>query len=365
MSDSNNIQSSGIHEQGDSKSLRSVVHSSGAPNLSHKKAFKHKRSSISECIHYLHQVIKQNNHLNADGSSGVSDDTSRTRRDILEQGFRVLNDLGYKIRKVCNFNNTHMQALASYWESQPLSASTLQWRFSVFRTFSVWIGKKGMVGVAAGYLKNPELAMRLYVANEDKGWVGKGVEIMPKIELAFSKDPFVGIHLLIMWSFGLSTGQAWQFHPKDVEMDSKVVDIKHGPMNGQEREEPIMTPWQQQVLAIAKSFANDSSGTLIPSRYKRGQWRTHFYRICDKCGISRKHGIVPFGLRHERANDIYKELTGTDSPVRGGVEIVEGHLHAIDAQARLIVAKTLGHSRTKSVGAYLGKKPRKKNTPKD
>ncbi len=323
---------------------------------------KNKHSAMGECAYHLYEVLKVHNHYDADGHGGVvSYATSRAREDILKQGFKVLHDSGLKIRNVRNFNNSHMQALANHWESQPLSPSTMQLRFCVFRTFCSWIGKKGMVGEASNYLENPLRAKRTYVAKEDKGWVAKGVEILPKIELAFSKDPFVGIQLLLMWAFGLRAREAWQFHPDDIALlMSNMVDVKHGTKNGREREVPIMTPWQQQVIAMAKGYVNGSTGSLIPSKYKRSQWAPRFYRICGKCGISRKNGIVPHGLRHERANDLYYQLTGTNSPVRGGAEQVEKHLMAIDTAARRIVAEHMGHSRVQITGAYCGKKPRVK-----
>ena len=322
---------------------------------------KNKVGAMSECKYHLYEVLKVHNHYDADGNGGVvSYATSRAREDILLQGFKTLHDCGLKIRNVRNFNNSHMQSLAHHWESQPLSPSTLQLRFSVFRTFCTWIGKKGMVGDAAGYLKNPKLAKRSYVAKQDKGWVAKGIEILPKIELAFSKDPFVGMQLLLMWAFGLRAREAWQYHPQDVSLLASVANIEYGAKNGRERDVPVMNPWQQQVLAMAKGYVNNSTGSLIPSRYKRDQWGPRFYRICGKCGISRKHGIVPHGLRHERANDLYFQLTGTNSPVRGGAEQVEKHLLAIDTAARRIVAQHMGHTRTQITGAYCGKKPREK-----
>lgn len=331
----------------------------GANGAKPKKGRKHKHSALSECRYRLYQILKEKNHYDAEGGGVVSYATSRAREDILKQGFKALNGLGYKIRNVRNFNNTHMRALARHWESQPLAASTIQLRFSVFRTFCVWIGKNGMVREAAEYLENPDAAKRIYVATEDKGWVAKGIEILPKIEEAFKKDKHVGIQLLLMWAFGLRARESWQFHP--VEADKgEVVEIKFGAKNGRVREVPILNPWQQQVLFLAKGYVNDSTGSLIPSRYKRDQWGPHFYRICGKCGISRKHGIVPHGLRHEHANDLYHVLTGINSPVRGGAEQVEKHLLAIDAAAREIIAECLGHSRIQIVGAYCGKKPRKK-----
>jgi integrase len=327
-----------------------------------KKRWKPKGHTLSDCIHFLTQVLKKHNHHDAESAGGVSYATSRARQDILNQGFKYLHEHGYKIVNVRNFNTTHMRVLAHHWESQPLSASTLQLRFSVFRTFCTWIGKKGMVGDAAEYLSNPKLAKRTYVAKKDKGWVVKGVEILPKIGEVFAKDPFVGIQLLLMWAFGLRAREAWQFRPVVADMVD-VAAVNWGTKGGLDRKVPIRNPWQRQVLAMAKGYANDSTGSMIPSRYTRIQWQAYFYRVCRRCGISRANGYVAHGLRHECANDLYKELTGENSPVRGGALQVEEYLLKLDALARLIVSKTLGHSREAIVGQYCGN-ARKKKTKK-
>lgn len=321
---------------------------------------KNKHSAGGECTWSLYEVLKAHNHYDANGGGIASYATSRAREDILKQGFKILHECGFKIRNVRNFSNTHMHAIAAHWENKKLAASTLQLRFSVFRTFCSWIGKKGMVGDATQYLKNPEIAKRSYVAKEDKGWVAKGVEIMAKIEEVFAKNPFVGIQLLLQWAFGLRAREAWQYHPKDVSLLASVANIEYGAKNGRERDVPVMNPWQQKVIETAKRYANNSTGSMIPSRYKRNQWHDHFYRVCRSCGISRKNGVVPHGLRHERANDLYYQLTGMNSPVRGGAEQVEKHLLAIDTAARRIVAEYMGHCREQSTGAYCGKKPRVK-----
>lgn len=323
-----------------------------------KKKWKPKRGAINNCNHSLHQVLSQYNHLNAGGVGGVSYATSRAREDILTQGFRILNESGYKIRNVRNFNTTHMRVLAKHWESKPLSASTLQLRFSVFRTFCEWIGKKGMVGDSANFLENPEVAKRTYVARKDKGWVTKGIDILPKIKEVFSKDKYVAIQLLVMWSFGLRAREAWQFHPLATDLQQNYVAIYWGTKGGRKRELPIRNPWQRQVVEMALRNVS-ATGSLIPSDYTRIQWQDHFYRVCRACGISRANGYVPHGLRHERANQLYEQLSGERSPVQGGAQVVDENLYEIDVATRLEVAKDLGHSRPQITGAYCGGKPRK------
>lgn len=325
-----------------------------------KKKFKPKRSALSDCNYSLHQVLKEHNHLVADGGKKASYATSRARKDILTQCFKSLHEGGFKIRNVYNLNSKHISYLVKRWESESLSASTIQSRVSALRVFCGWIGKNGMVRGAEEYLENPEVAKRVYVATQDNGWVAKGIEILSKIKEVMAKDIYVGIQLLAMWAFGLRAREAWQFHPKAVDLQMNVVPIYWGAKNGRKREVPIRNPWQRLVVEMAMRHANDSTGSLIPSDYTRVRWKDHFYRVCRSCGIARANGYVPHGLRHEHANDLYEQLSGENSPVRGGATIVDECLHEIDAVVRLEVAKELGHARPQIVGAYCGKKPRKK-----
>jgi hypothetical protein len=53
-------------------------------------------------------------------------------------------------------------------------------------------------------------------------------------------------------------------------------------------------------------------------------------------------------------NDRYKELTGADSPVRGGAPVE----NEVDQAARYIVAEKLGHSREGVTTHYLGRRSR-------
>ena len=49
-----------------------------------------------------------------------------------------------------------------------------------------------------------------------------------------------------------------------------------------------------------------------------GNSNRHYYQVVRACGITRVDGITSHGLRHQYSNERYQELTGVDSPVRGG-----------------------------------------------
>jgi integrase len=129
------------------------------------------------------------------------------------------------------------------------------------------------------------------------------------------------------------------------------LSVTHGTKGGRDRVEPIRTPEQRAILELAKTFcATPSSSTSDPQR-KLSQWKNHYYHVVRSCGITRKDGITSHGLRHQFANERYRQLTGSDSPVRGGAAVSR----ETDQVARQVIAEDLGHSRERVTTNYLGK----------
>jgi integrase len=309
------------------------------------------RSANSEVLYRLTQLLREHSHRHSRHARGCSGDTAMARAQILRQGFRVLNELGYKLRDPANFGNRHMQALARHWEEQKLSASEIQNRFSVFRVFAAWIGKAGMVETAGKYLLDPACARRSYVARKPKGWSGLGTDIEQKLAEVAKRDRLVALQLALQWVFGLRAKEAWLLHPQLADKGTHLA-INWGAKGGRDRTVPIDNPAQRQILDIAKRWANEPTGSLIPDTRSLKAWRAHFYRVCRKCGIARATGVMPHGLRHEEANAIYKSIVGLDAPVYGS------DVTSIDPErdrfARQVVAEHLGHSRPQITRAYLG-----------
>jgi integrase len=310
-----------------------------------------RRSAKSEVLYRLNLLLREHNHRHSRRAKGCSGDTAMSRAQILRQGFLVLNELGFKLRDPAGFGNRHMLALARHWEEQKLSASEIQKRFSVFRFFATWIGKDGMVQPAGEYLVNPACAVRSYVASKPKGWSGLVTEIEDKLAEVAKLDKLVALQLALQWVFGLRAKEAWLLHPEFADKGTHLA-VNWGAKGGRDRTVPIENPAQRQILDIAKRWANDSTGSLIPDARSLKAWRSHFYRVCRSYGIARTTGLVPHGLRHEEANAIYKSIAGVDAPVYGGdVASLDPDR---DYLARQIVAEHLGHSRPEITRAYLG-----------
>ena len=296
----------------------------------------------------LAAVLKEHNGARHDGAV-ASFATQDKRADVLYAGFKRLHELGFRMEAVASLRGKHMEALAKDWHARALSASTLQNNLSIFRTFAEWIGKAGMVRDLEHYLGSGTTA-RSSIARENKSWLGRGIDVAAKIEQVRQRDARVALQLELQLAFGLRAREAMQLRPHLADKGT-YISITHGTKGGRDRVEPIRTPEQRALLDRAKTFcATRSSSTSDPQR-KLSQWKNHYYQVVRSCGITRKASITSHGLRHQYANERYRELTGSASPVRGGSPVDRD----VDRAARHVVGEELGHSREDVTTHYLGR----------
>lgn len=337
-------------------------------NAGHHKA--HRQSAVSACIHSLYRYLRPYGTLDAGQAKRVSDATARERGEFLIRSIRDLarvpdaSGTTYRLRDVKNFGPKHVRRLAAIWEERGYSAGVIQKYFSYLRTLTIWIDKRGMIGDAGLYLKDPKRAKRIRIATEDKSWSAQGVDVEALIATVFADDLHVGVCLMLQSAFCLRAREGWLLRAnKALNDDRTILHITEGAKNGLSREFPITENGQLEVLDLAASLASPVTGSQIPARYTFTGWCNHFYYICRKHGIARKKKVVTHGLRHEGANDDYEELAGFPSPVRAGTvpfnfDKLKDHI------ARLEISKRLGHGRKQVSSAYLGSflKPRNVDT---
>jgi len=208
-----------------------------------------------------------------------------------------------------------------------------------------------MIEGAEKYLKDPKRARRSYVARKPKSWMALGVNVLAKLREVAAIDLLVALQLALQCLFGLRAREAWCLRPELADRKNYLA-VSWGTKGGRDRTVPITSKEQRQLLDHAKTFANGSTGSLIPASRSLKAWGAHFYRVCRRVGISRVTGVVPHGLRHGEAHGIYKAITGFDPPV---VDLgSKGIDPALDRFARQVVTEVLGHSRPQIAGAYLG-----------
>lgn len=301
----------------------------------------------------LNVVLKTHNKAAATGGKAVGFATQDARREILEQGFKELRQLGYKLQDVRGFKERHMTALGHAWEAKGLSSSTIQNRISVFRTFAGWLGKEGMIRGSEHYVKDPKSIERHLVAQQDRTWSGQNIALVDKLIPISKQDPFVAIQLELQRAFGLRMKEAALLRPIMADKGSYLA-VNWGTKGGRDRIVPIETDYQRDVLARSKALLSQPHSSMTPHTYNFKQWKNHYYYVCREAGISRKDGITSHGLRHERLNEIYKGITGKDGPIKQKTDDFPNP--NLDKAARQEVSEVAGHSRESISSAYIGGK---------
>jgi integrase len=317
----------------------------------------------------LQDIITAHNDRHATKPKGVSFKTQSERAAALFRCFRDLHALGFKIRNPYCLGGRHVCALMEDWTGpeprsrrQPLSPATIHTELSHLRTFTVWIGKPGLVLPAESYVSDPSRVARTCVAVSDKSWAPREVEPDRRIEDIAAHDPWVGAELRLARAFGLRVKEAVMLQPRLAEKSGgrsvdpseaarRYLELTRGTKGGRLRRIPIDTPAKRASLDAAKALVSSESQYLADPARTLKQNLDRLHNVMKKFGVTRSAlGVTPHGLRHGYAADRYEALAGAAAPVRGGAATDR----ATDERARLQVAEELGHGRIFVAAAYLG-----------
>ena len=305
----------------------------------------------------LGDIIKAHNRRASCSGKAVSYATQAQRKAILTEGFEVLRQKGFKFDDVHSLREKHIRVLGHYWEDKGLSASRLQNNLSIFRTFSSWIGKAGMVRASHHYVNNPQSVKRRLVTTTDKTWSGQGADIQALLNTVKMLDERVACALTAQWAFGLRMKEAALLKPHGADKGAYLA-VNWGTKGGRDRTVPVDTELKRATLAWLKTLVTQTNGCLIPKDTAFVQWRNHFYYICRQAGLTRETGLVSHGLRHEHLNALYTAITGALSPIKAQtIPAAEKRLvsPALKQAAQQEVAEVAGHSRATIAKAYLGR----------
>lgn len=286
----------------------------------------------------------------------ISNRTQDMRQEVLFLAFRTLPKLGFRVKRISDFGERHVQALMKHWEAEGLAASTLQLRLSILRTLAGWLGKRGMVKGIDSYLEDPSRGRRQTTAQHDHSWSAVGIDAAKMISDVTAFDHRVGMQLKLMHAFALRREEAVMFRPHKADQGSYIV-VRDGTKGGRERTVPIDLPYQRAVLDEAKTMAKGMRGHVgHPDHNLEQALRRFNYVVGERFGLTRKQlGVTSHGLRHQGLNDMYERLAGIPSPVRGQTKdmFVQADPMKIE-YARQRVAEVAGHARLSISGAYLG-----------
>lgn len=279
----------------------------------------------------------------------------------IQRAFRIILDLGYKLERPGSLKQKHVRAMAQKMEEDGKAPSTIANTISALRQFAIVIGKPNLITDSCDFVSNPDSVRRARATDRDKTWSGAGIDPIRKIAEVEQDEPHVAIQLMLCLVFGLRTKEAMLLKPHEAD-EGTYLSVDTGTKGGRHRSVPIENEIQRAVLELAKELANESNGSMIPTKYSRKSWRNHFDYVRLKYGITKRNGCLPHGLRHEYANVVWLEMAGVPSAIKGGDSSALDPVKA--KRVRSKIAERLGHSRPEITTAYYGSS-RKKRKKKD
>lgn len=285
----------------------------------------------------LNFVIKSITARNRDGSFKTQADRHKT----LQMCANKLHELGYQLQKVNNIGLRHIKALVSHWKEQKLSIATVKNYVAHLRWLSEKIGKPSLLPK-----NNAQLGIekRTYVNNETNRAIRLTTEQLNKI-----RNPYIKASVHLIPVFGLRKEESLKIRPDIADKGNRLYLKASWCKGGRERCIPIRTESQRNALNHAKEIAN--GGSMIPPRKTYKQHAKSYDKATARAGFN------GHGLRHQYAQDRYKEITDRDCPKAGGPSYkkLSPAQKENDHEARQTIAEELGHARPEITNVYLGK----------
>ena len=294
----------------------------------------------------------------------VSHKTRQERAQFLRRFFRDLKQkAGFKmVPDPRNLGQKHIHAMVQVWQQAHLAPATIQTYLSFLRGLAMWMGKHGFVRKPSHYGLSLEEYQRHEAARRDKSWSAQGIDAKAVIAEVCKFDVRVGASLRLMSAMGLRRKESVQFRPfqhvmpfsetglpEDQQQADRYAWVKG--KGGRVRWIPMSSPEQLAAVEFAQGVVDSRDAHMGDPRrdLKRNLRRLDY--VLEKFGITlRERGATAHGLRHEVLNDVYEDIAGVPSPVKGGGPASP----ELDRAARLAVSRLAGHARARAADAYLG-----------
>lgn len=295
---------------------------------------------------------------------------------------RVLKELpdqldlaGAPINNLDEIGPKHVAPLVKLWEEMGHSEGYIADLLSILRRFLALIGKPSAVptgprlhehlhskGIVAGTIG------RSAVAIMPKGWRDMGHDPKAIIAQVAEYSPLMAVHLELMEAFGLRCKECYMLMPEESDK-GEYLWVWRGAKGKRHRTVPFSripekAAWQREVLDRAKKLAaKNFKGELSENGLTNKQMERRQRYVFTKFNITldSEKGLVPHGLRHQFATDLFKDLSGLPAPVLGLVAAEEYKKKwLIVHEATLEVSRQLGHERKSVTAAYAGSAPKLK-----
>lgn len=274
---------------------------------------------------------------NRDGSFKTQADRQRMLHQIAGQ----IYESGMKPKSPAGLKEKHIQVVLDRWKAEGLSTGTIKNRMANLR----WLAEKaGNPQIIPAKNENLDIAYRRYTDNSINR-----AEKLTEEKTDLIKDSRLKISLQLQEAFGLRKEEALKIKPEQADGGEKITLQASWTKGGREREIPIRTQEQRDLLEKAKLIAGKNS--MIPADKSYKEWAKKYDNV------TAKHKIDGHGLRHDYAQERYRELTGMEPPKTGGPgwRDLTDEQRNLDHEARMTVSNELGHGRMEVTNVYLGK----------
>ena len=228
------------------------------------------------------------------------------------------------------------------WLAEGRAPGTIKNRMSALRWWAEKVGKENVVARTNAAYGIPD---RVYVTNESKA------KELDADQLAAIRDVHVRTSLRLQAAFGLRREESIKIALAWADRGDRLALKASWCKGGREREVPIETLEQRQLVDEAKALAKGAS-LVAPGYATYRDYLRHFRYECERVGI---HGV--HGHRHFYAQARYQELTGWTCPARGGPRSKQltKEQKPRDREVRLQISHEMGHGREAITAVYLGK----------
>jgi hypothetical protein len=280
--------------------------------------------------HSIHKILEKQQHTMSYG-------TRYTRLNRLKLIGRELHEMGYKLRTIGRIQPKHIYKLVEHWQDKELSVGRIKNLMSDIRFVCALMEKPDIIKSNDEY----GIGTRTYVAVKDRS--------IHEIDFSVVLYDHLRCSLELQKHFGLRKEECLKIIPSLADKGKRIWLKGSWTKGGRERYVPILTDEQRYWLDEAKRVAGYNK-SLIP-HYRNYKQQTQLYdHIVTQNGWSNLHG-----LRHAYAQRRYTEISGFQSPVKGGEKpVMDDENKQKDALARKLVSLELGHSRPEILACYIG-----------
>ena len=305
----------------------------------------------------------------------LSDKTLARERADLKQMARVLVAGGYSgLKDPAHIKGRHRDYLLDVWQGRkpnPLTGVAKALKSGVqevyvtsLRKWGKWVGKPALIAKRNAN-RQLSIASRERIPDVNRAWRLRDEDLErlrhKHVELALRGQQIYGLRekeaFLVEPTkahITVAPGDKLRVADRDVP-PGEYLHLTRGTKGKRPRVVPIRTDAQRRWLAEAKGFAASTPrGSLIPGASLQGAFGDY------RNDMRRAHLSGGHGLRHQYAQDRYRELTGWPCSRAEGLpraQLIERD-QPIDQAARETLAEELGHGGDrweKVTAVYIGK----------